>query len=86
VKRATVSTATVSCVSAAGRFAPAIVNTEQHKLMKAKNVGHRQDFYLFNSESSYVSKEYSFTNYNPLLGAKSFVFQLAIQKVKDQDI
>jgi len=63
-----------------------MVNTKRKEHVLTYNVGHRQDFYLFNSESSYVSKEYSFTNYNPLLGAKSFVFQLAIQKVKDQDI
>jgi ribosomal protein L27 len=37
------------------------------KLVKAKNVGCGQDFYLFSPESSYISKEYSFTNYNPLL-------------------
>jgi hypothetical protein len=32
-------------------------------------VGHRQEFFLFNSESSYNSKEYSFTKYNTSLHA-----------------
>jgi len=42
LKRATV--ATICCVSAAGCFAPPVVNTEWQEHVKAYNVGHRQVF------------------------------------------
>jgi hypothetical protein len=64
VKRGTITTARVCCVSTAGCCAPPVVICRRARAYGKLNLGQSQEFFKFKSDSSYVRKKINFTTYN----------------------